>query len=216
MMAAQYFVTGTDTGVGKTVVSALLCAALDASFWKPIQTGTNTDSDSATVAQLAELPPERIFAEAYRFAPPVSPHLAAREARAKISLSKISIPVGARDSALIVEGAGGVLVPVNDTQYMRDVMRELGLPIIVAARNSLGTINHTLLTLAALRASRLRVAGVVLNGESNGGNRESIERYGNVRVIGEIPRMARIDRAALLEIFSKHFDGAAFSAAAYA
>ena len=215
-MAAQYFVTGTDTGVGKTVVSALLCAALDASFWKPIQTGADTDSDSTTVARLAELPPERIFAEAYRFSPPVSPHLAAREAGAKISLSKISIPAAARDSALIVEGAGGVLVPINETQYMRDVMRELGLPIIVAARNSLGTINHTLLTLAALRASRLRVAGVVLNGEPNDGNRESIERYGNIRVIGEIPRMTRIDRGALLEIFSKHFDAAAFSAAAYA
>src|SRR5690242_1709675 len=170
MMAAQYFVTGTDTGVGKTVVSALLCAALDASFWKPIQTGADTDSDSTTVARLAELPPERIFAEAYRFSPPVSPHLAAREAGAKISLSKISIPAAAREAALIVEGAGGVLVPINETQYMRDLMRELGLPIIVAARNSLGTINHTLLTLAALRASRLRVAGVVLNGEPNDGN----------------------------------------------
>lgn len=215
-MAAQYFVTGTDTGVGKTVLSALLCAALDASYWKPIQTGTDTDCDSQTVAELAGLAPERNFTEAYRFTPPVSPHLAARLARTRISLAKIAIPEGARNAALIVEGAGGVMVPVNDTQYMRDVMRELELPIIVAARSSLGTINHTLLTLAALRASRLKIAGVVLNGDLHSDNRAAIEEYGNVRVIGEIPRMARIDRAALLEVFGRHFDSSAFAAAASA
>jgi dethiobiotin synthetase len=215
-MPAQFFITGTDTGVGKTVVSALLCAAFEAAYWKPIQTGADSDSDSQTVAQLAELPPARVLPEAYCFAPPVSPHLAARKAGAKIALSKIAIPEAARSSALIVEGAGGVLVPINDTQSMRDVMRHLALPVIVAARSSLGTINHTLLTLAALRSSRLNIAGVVLNGDLHSDNREAIERYGNTRVIGEIPRLGRIDRVSLLEIFAKHFDANAFSAAAHA
>lgn len=215
-MPAQYFVTGTDTGVGKTVLSALLCAALDACYWKPIQTGAETDSDSATVANLAELPPERIFAEAYRFSPPISPHLAARQAGARISLAKTTLPAAARNAALIVEGAGGVLVPINETQFMRDLMRELALPIVVVARSSLGTINHTLLTLSALRASRLKIAGVVLNGDLHSENRAAIEQYGNVRVIGEIPRMGRIDRAALLEVFSKYFDRSAIASAAHA
>jgi dethiobiotin synthetase len=215
-MPAQFFITGTDTGVGKTVVSALLCAAFEAAYWKPIQTGADSDSDSQTVAQLAELSPARVLPEAYCFAPPVSPHLAARKAGVKIALTKIAIPAAARNSALIVEGAGGVLVPINDTQSMRDVMRQLALPVIVAARSSLGTINHTLLTLAALRSSRLNVAGVVLNGDLHSDNREAIERYGHTRVIGEIPRLGRIDRATLIEIFTKHFDASAFSATAHA
>jgi dethiobiotin synthetase len=162
------------------------------------------------------LSPARVLPEAYCFAPPVSPHLAARKAGVKIALTKIAIPAAARNSALIVEGAGGVLVPINDTQSMRDVMRQLALPVIVAARSSLGTINHTLLTLAALRSSRLNVAGVVLNGDLHSDNREAIERYGHTRVIGEIPRLGRIDRATLIEIFTKHFDASAFSAAAHA
>jgi len=215
-MPAQFFITGTDTGVGKTVASALLCAAFEAAYWKPIQTGADSDSDSATVAQLAELPPARVLPEAYSFAPPVSPHLAARKAGVKIALAKIAIPETFRDSALIVEGAGGVLVPINETHFMRDLMRQIALPVIVVARSSLGTINHTLLTLSALRASRLKIAGVVLNGDLHSDNREAIERYGNTRVIGEIPRLGRIDRATLLEVFSKHFDGGAFSAAAHA
>src|SRR5580693_92158 len=106
-MAQRYFITGTDTGVGKTVLSALLCAALDAWYWKPIQTGTEVDSDSETVRSLAGSPSQNILPEAYQFAPPVSPHLAARLAGVRIDLAKIKLPAG--DSPLIVEGAGGVL-----------------------------------------------------------------------------------------------------------
>jgi dethiobiotin synthase len=205
-MTGQFFITGTDTGVGKTVLSALLCAALEASYWKPIQTGADEDSDSERVAQLAALPPTRIFQEAYRFAQPVSPHLAARWAGAQIELDKIQIPEDARNVPLIVEGAGGALVPLNEREFMVDLMRRLGLPVLIAARSSLGTINHTLLTLAGLRQANLTIAGVVMIGEPNAENREAIERYGRVRVVGEIPRLLEITRERLTQVFETRFD----------
>lgn len=210
-MAKQFFVTGTDTGVGKTMLSALLCVALDGYYWKPIQTGTEEDSDSRIVAELAELPPERIIPEAYRFAPAVSPHLAARLAGVQIELGKIPLPVAARNSALIVEGAGGAMVPINERELMVDLIRHLGLPVLLAARSSLGTINHTLLSLAALRAARVEVAGVVMIGKLNAENLEAIDHFGQVRVLGEIPWMAQLNRISLLEIFATRFDRGFFT-----
>ena len=204
--SSRFFVTGTDTGVGKTVVSALLCAALDAIYWKPIQTGTREGSDRPTVMRLAALPRERTAPEAYRFAPPVSPHLAARRAGVPIDLRKIEMPrIGAREN-MIAEGAGGALVPINETQLMTDLMRHLRLPVLLVTRTTLGTINHTLLSLAALRAARLDVRGVIMVGKANRDNREAIERYGRAQVIGLVPRLARINRDALLRVFREHFD----------
>ena len=198
-------------GVGKTVVSALLCAALDATYWKPIQTGTREGSDRDTVMLLAGLPRNRTIAEVYRFAPPVSPHLASRRARVRIDLRKIAIPTAGGPGALIVEGAGGVLVPINDRQFMTDLMKHLRLPIVLVSRSSLGTINHTLLSLAALRAARLDVRGVVMVGKRNDENRKAIERYGKVQVIGTMPPLKKIDRRALLNVFRNHFDREAFA-----
>lgn len=209
-MAQRYFITGTDTGIGKTVLSALLSAALDASYWKPIQTGTEVDSDSGTVRALAELAPEKILNETYRFAPPVSPHLAARLAGVRIDLAKIKLPIDASDASLIVEGAGGVFVPLNEKDLMIDLMRQLGLPVLLAARSSLGTINHTTLSLAALRNAGVEVVGVVMIGAPNPDNRAAIEKYGQVRVVGEIPWMTELNRAALLEIFTARFDHSLF------
>ena len=212
MSARRFFVTGTDTGVGKTVVSALLCAALDAIYWKPIQTGTREGADRPTVMRLAGLPRTRTAPEAYRFAPPVSPHLAARRAGVRIELRKIKMPrIGAGEN-LIAEGAGGALVPINENQLTTDLMRHLRLPVLLVTRTTLGTINHTLLSLAALRAARLDVSGVIMVGKANRDNREAIERYGGLAVIGLVPRLARIDRGALLQVFREHFDARAFDA----
>jgi dethiobiotin synthetase len=213
-MAQRYFITGTDTGVGKTILSALLCAALEASYWKPIQTGTEVDSDRVTVRALAELAPEKLLPEAYQFAPPVSPHLAARLAGVRIDLTKIKLPPG--DASLIVEGAGGVLVPVNERELMVDLMRQMGLPVLLAARSSLGTINHTTLSLAALRNAGVEVAGVVMIGAPNAENRAAIEGYGKVRVVGEIPWLTEINRDVLLEIFATRFDQSLFMPLAHA
>ena len=204
------FVTGTDTNVGKTVLSALLVAALDAVYWKPVQTGTIDGTDSESVRAWAGIPPERVVPERYRFVPPVSPHLAAREAGVRIALDALDFPDAHSGFPWIVEGAGGVMVPLNERDLMRDLMRLLGLPIVVAARTALGTINHTLLTVAALREARLNIRGVVLIGEENTENRRAIEHYGNVRVIGYIPMLRQIHRAALLEVFAKYFDRDAF------
>jgi dethiobiotin synthetase len=205
-----FFVTGTDTGVGKTVLSALLVAALDAVYWKPVQTGVFEGTDRESVRAWAEIPEERLVPEVYRFDPPVSPHLAAREAGVRIALDSIKFSPAHRGRKWIVEGAGGVMVPLNEHDLMLELMRHLGLPIVVAARTTLGTINHTLLTLAALRSAHLDIRGVVLIGEENIENRKAIEHYGKVRVIGHIPVLERIHRAVLLEVFASRFDLSAF------
>lgn len=205
-----FFVTGTDTAVGKTVLSALLVAALDALYWKPVQTGATEGTDRNTVRRLAAPSEEQLFPERYCFDPPVSPHLAARDAGIRMTLDSFEFPDAPAGRPWIVEGAGGAMAPLNERDLMLDLMRHLGLPVIVAARTSLGTINHTLLTLAALRAASLDVRGVVMIGARNTENRNAIEHYGNVRVIGHIPVLERMDRAALLEVFEKNFDRLAF------
>jgi dethiobiotin synthase len=180
------FVTGTDTGVGKTVLSAaLLLRYPEARYWKPIQTGTRDDTADDTT-EVRRLSGGQVITEGIRLPDPVSPHLAAQRVEMSIDLDPLVNQV--RATPLIVEGAGGVLVPVNDSQTMADLMVLLGLPVIVAARTTLGTINHTLLTIEALRARALRVAGVVMIGDADADNRAAIEHYGNVAVVGEMPR----------------------------
>jgi dethiobiotin synthetase len=209
-MPERFFIAGTDTGVGKTVVSALLSAALDAYYWKPIQTGTREGSDTRTVARIAERPRAKMLEEVYRFAPPVSPHLAAEKAGVEISLDRIRMPeLGVREN-LIVEGAGGALVPINRAQLMSDLMKHLGLPVLLVARTTLGTINHTLLSLAALRAARLNVRGVILSGKPNADNRRAIEHYGKIKVVGLVPPLKKLNRASLLEAFHKSFEPRVF------
>jgi len=205
-MSSRFFVTGTDTGVGKTTACALLCAALDAMYWKPIQTGTCDGTDRAVVLRAAGLSKSRAFPEAYRFTPPVSPHLAAQRAKVRIELRKIQLPQIAPMANLIVEGAGGVLVPINRTQLMVDLMVHLKLPVLLVSRTLLGTINHTLLSIAALRRAKLDVRGVVLSGRPNQDNRRAIEHYGDIQIIGTIPQLAKINRATLLQAFRNHFD----------
>ena len=205
-----YFVTGTDTNVGKTVLSALLGAALDGVYWKPVQTGAREGTDRESVRRWAGVPEGRLFREQYCFDPPVSPHLAASEAGVHITLESFQIPDEQAGLPWIVEGAGGVMVPLNERELMRDLMRRLGFPMVVAARTALGTINHTLLTLAALRDAQLDIRGVVLIGDGHAENRHAIEHYGKVHVIGHIPVLQNIHRAALLEVYEKHFDRQAF------
>ena len=207
----RFFITGTDTNVGKTLVSALLCAALDAIYWKPIQTGTREGTDRATIMHLAGLARGRTIPEAYRFAPPVSPHLAARRAGVRIELKKIRLPRIVPRENLIVEGAGGALVPINATELMTHLMKHLRLPVLLVSRTSLGTINHTLLSVAALRAARLDLRGVVTSGAPNAENRRAIEHYGDVPVVGSIPLLKKISRAALLDIFQDSFDRRVFA-----
>ncbi len=209
-MSTDLFVTGTDTGVGKTLVSALLCAALDGVYWKPIQTGVSEESDRRTVTELAELPQERTLPECYVFDPPVSPHLAAEWAGVTIDLGRIRRPDGKLPGPLIVEGAGGVMVPVNESEFMLDMMRRLALPVVVVARSSLGTINHSVLTLHALKGAGLAVKGVVLVGSQIQDNERAIEHYGKVPIVGRVPLLEVINRETLLEVYHREFDRSLF------
>ena len=207
-MNSDLFVTGTDTNVGKTLLSALLVAALNRNYWKPIQTGASEGTDRETVVRFAEISPERAHRESYIFDPPVSPHLAAKEKCVTIDLARIRRP----DSSdpIVIEGAGGVFVPINDQAFMLDLMRQLGAPVILATRTTLGTINHTLLSVFAILQAKLPLRGVVMIGEENKENRLAIERYGHVPVIGSIPWLDSINRRMLVEIFETKFEKSAF------
>jgi dethiobiotin synthetase len=202
------FVTGTDTNVGKTLLSALLVAALGRNYWKPIQTGACEGTDREAVMKWAHVGTDRVCAESYIFDAPVSPHLAANQQGITIDMQRVRRPVSS--VPLIIEGAGGVLVPINDKAFMLDLMRHIGAPVIVAARTALGTINHTLLTLSVLRGAGVVLHGVIMIGKEDTENRRAVEHYGNVQIIGHIPWLERIDHAALCAVFNRCFDARAF------
>ncbi len=189
------FVTGTDTGIGKTLVSACLVRAWSAEYWKPFQTGLDDDpGDSATVSVLAGLPAHRLHAPASELRASLSPEDAAAREGAAIHIPALPPSlVSGSDPPLVVEGAGGVLVPVTPDTLMVDLIAGFGLPTILVARSTLGTINHTLLSLEALRRRGISVAGVILSGPVSPGNRSAIERHGAVRVLAEIPALHHVD-----------------------
>ncbi len=193
-----FFVTGTDTDIGKTLVSSWLLTQLDASYWKPVQAGVMPETDSSVVRRLAEIEADRILPEAYVLPEAIAPHEAARRAGIAIDMAKFVPPVS--DRPLVVEGAGGLMVPLTDTAYVIDLAAELHLPLILVARSTLGTINHTLLSLEAIRRRGLPLAGVVINGPETPHNRAAIERYGQVEVIAEIPWLDVVNRSTLLTI----------------
>lgn len=197
------FVTGTDTGVGKTVVSSIVVAALRQScavgYWKPVQTGIEADDDTAEVRRLARCVNSEIASDGIRLPRPLSPHLAARLAGRPFAIPDLiatwqRLPSG---RFWVVEGAGGVLVPLNDREMMVDFIGVLGLPALIASRSGLGTINHTLLTLAELRRRSIPVGGVVMVGTPNSENRAAIEKYGETRVLAELPVMEPLDEASV-------------------
>jgi dethiobiotin synthetase len=168
-------------------------------YWKPIQTGIEQDDDTAEVARLGECAPAEILDDGVRLERPLSPHLSARLSGRTITIDEVMRVIDGAPSgpSWVVEGAGGALVPINDREMMIDLMVRLALPVVVAARTALGTINHTLLTLEALRARALMVAGVVLVGDANEENRKAIAEYGRVEILGEMPRLTPLTPAAL-------------------
>lgn len=201
-LPARLFVTGTDTGVGKSYVAALLAAGLEAAYWKPVQSGAAADAD--WVRRVAGLPPERVLPETYRLHAPLSPHEAARREGVQIEMSRFVLP---QRQHLIVEGAGGVMVPLNDRHLMVDLIAALGLPVLVVARSQLGTINHTLLTLDQLRRRGCPLLGVVVNGPSNPANCRAIAHYGAVPVLATINRRVELAPANVRGLFARYFGG---------
>ena len=199
-MLRGLFVTGTGTDIGKTVVSAALMhryrSVATLRYWKPIQTGIERDDDTETVRMLGSCAGRELFCAGVRLAGPVSPHLAAELSQTTIQIPELLRLIAGESPSTcwVVEGAGGVLVPLNENQFMVDLMVQLQLPVVVVASSGLGTINHTLLTLEALRARSLQVSGVVMVGERNSSNRDAIESRGHVNVLGELPRIPALTK----------------------
>lgn len=200
----RVLVTGTDTDIGKTVFAAALTRALDGCYWKPVQAGLEGGTDAETVARLTGLPPDRILPETWRLRTPASPHLAAALDGVTIDAGALTIPPC--DRPLVIEGAGGALVPLNDEVLFADVFARWDVPVVVCASTRLGTINHSLLTLEALRSRGLAIAGVAFIGEANPSSEKAVVRFGEVKRLGRLPRLDPLTPDSLAGAFSEAFD----------
>jgi dethiobiotin synthetase len=207
-MSGALVVTGTDTNVGKTIFSAGLTRFLDGVYWKPVQSGLEGETDSQTVARLAELP-DRILAERYRLRTPASPHLAAELDGVQIEVDTLAPPASER--TLIIEGAGGLLVPLNRETLFIDVFARWRLPAILCARTGLGTINHTLLSIEALRRREIPLLGVAMIGEAHPENERIIGSVGQVRILGRLPVLDPLSPTTLRSAFEQNFARQSFT-----
>jgi dethiobiotin synthetase len=202
-MTQGVIVTGTDTGIGKTVFAAALAGALRATYWKPIQCGLEEGGDSERIRTLSGLAPDRIHPEAYRLAMAASPHRAAEAEGIEISVSKLGLPDV--EGPLVIEGAGGLMVPVNRQALLIDVFASWRLPVVLVARTSLGTINHSLLSIEALNGRNIPLLGVAFVGDEMPDTERTIAEMGNVRRLGRLPHLASLDRESLAAAFANAF-----------
>lgn len=196
MSPEAFVVAGTDTGVGKTVAAAALLLALDGRYWKPVQTGAGEGSDTDAVRRMTGLPAERFLPEVYRFRAPLSPHRAAELEGLPIDPERLAgLPAGERP--LVVELAGGLLVPWTRDFLQIQALERWGAPVVLAARTTLGTINHSLLALETLRRREIRLAGLLFSGEENANNERTILEFSKAPPLGRLPRLERLDPASL-------------------
>lgn len=210
-MTRAIIVTGTDTGIGKTVFAAGLAGALGGWYWKPVQAGTEGGTDSQTAARLSGLQPERILPEAYCLATPASPHLAARIDGVEIEAARLALPEV--EGPLVVEGAGGALVPLTSTLLYADLMARWGAPAIICARTGLGTINHSLLTVEALRSRGVPIAGIVFIGEPHAENERIVPLLARVPSLGRLPVLDPLNAQTLAQAMRRNLDLALIEAA---
>ncbi len=199
----RFVVTGTGTGVGKTVFSAALAGALGASYWKPVQTGLADETDSETVRRLSGLGQDRIIPETYRLHMPASPHLAAEREGIRIEASRLAIPRAF--NSLVIEGAGGLMVPLSPDLLQIDLFASWGLPVILCALTTLGTINHTLLSLEAMARRSIKLHGVVFSGERDEEVVNTILSLGKARRLGGLPPLDPLNASQLAEAFRANF-----------
>ena len=202
-MSKAYIITGTDTGIGKTTVAAMLALALDGLYWKPIQSGTDDGTDRRRVQTLTQFPDDRLLAERYVLSQPLSPHRAAELDGVGIQSEALALPASER--TLIIEGAGGLMVPITRSKLQIDVFADWDLPVVLCARTGLGTINHTLLSIEALRGRHMRLHGLIFVGDDNPDNMRTIAEFSGARILGRLPRLDRIDRAVLADAFARGF-----------
>jgi dethiobiotin synthetase len=204
-------VAGTDTNIGKTVLAAALVAALDAAYWKPVQCGLAGETDSDTVRRLADVEVTRILSEAYRLALPASPHIAAEREGVEIDLKRLALPKSER--VLIVEPAGGLMVPLNGNALQIDLIERWGAPVVLCASTRLGTINHSLLSIEALQRRGIAILGIAFNGAEEADVEQTIATRGGVRALGRLPRLDPLNAASLRAAFERQIDLAGLRAA---
>lgn len=205
-MKKRFIVTGTDTNVGKTVFcSALMLGLKDAYYWKPLQSG-NLEIDKDYIKTVTGLPSNRFFPEAYVFSEPLSPHRAAEIEGIALDLdlldsSRVPNPQG----MLIIEGAGGLMVPITRDCLQIDLFEKWNLPVVLVARTSLGTINHTLLSLEALRKRGITVLGLAFIGDDNEDNILTISQFSGTKVLGRLPWIKTLNAENLSTSFNQNF-----------
>ncbi|CAH2398157.1 dethiobiotin synthase [Mesorhizobium escarrei] len=203
-MTTRIVVTGTDTGIGKTVFSAGLAGLLDGFYWKPVQSGLDEETDSEAVERLAGLPSGRVLPEAHRLKSPLSPHRSAEIDGVSIEAADLAFPV--LPTPLVIEGAGGLMVPINRQTRFIDIFAEWRLPVILCARTELGTINHTLLSIEALRARSIPLIGIAFIGEEVADTQRTITEFGAVRQLGRLPHLVPLTRETLRKAMFAGFD----------
>lgn len=208
---SSVIVSGTDTDVGKTLVAAGLASALSAAYWKPIQCGTADGTDRDTVAALSGLDAADILPEAYKLATPCSPHEAALIEGVEIDADSLSLPQHAKP--LVIEGAGGLMVPLTNDVLQIDVFERWQLPILLVARTTLGTINHTLTALEVLYHLDMPVLGVVFSGNANKVSEDAIINFGGVPHLGRLPQLTDLTAEALQKAVTSGVDIAAIATA---
>ena len=204
MLKQSFVVSGTDTDIGKTVFCAALVGVLDAYYYKPVQAGLDPPSDSDFVAQYSQVAAEKILPERYRLNTPASPHIAAEIDGIEITPEDLVLPTV--DGPLVVEGAGGLMVPLNRSELFLDQFARWQLPVILCARTSLGTINHTLLSVAALKQAGVPIHGIAFIGHENKDSQQTIIDFSQVRNLGRLPWLKKMTPKTLRQAFVDNFD----------
>ncbi len=191
------FVTGIGTGIGKTIVATVLTEKLKADYWKPIQSGDLDNSDTAKVKELVSNSDTKFHPEAYKLTQAFSPHKSAAIDNIRIELEKIILPES--NNRIIIEGAGGLMVPLNEKDLMVDLIEQLDAEVILVSKNYLGSINHTLLSLEILRIRNISLKGIIFNGESDSYSEELILNFAGVESIGRIPLINNLNKSSVME-----------------
>lgn len=189
----RYFVTGIGTEVGKTIASAIITQALKADYWKPVQAGELDHSDRMKVETLISNDRSKFHPEAYRLNQPMSPHAAAERDGVEIDISSIKMPN--TDNHLVIEGAGGLLVPLNDKDTILNLIETLNCEIILVSRHYLGSINHTLMSIEILKQRNIPIKGILFNGNENKDTESIIDKMSDVKVLGRIDELDVLNKS---------------------
>jgi len=199
----KFIICGTDTDIGKTLISSFFVKGLNSFYWKPIQSGIESQTDSQTVEKLAQVNKEKIIKEAYVFTKPLSPHWAAEIDQKAINFDKLRLPKV--QGSLIVETAGGLMVPITRNFLQIDQIKQWNLPVILVCKSSLGTLNHTLLSIEALKLRNIEILGLVVNGEKHLDNPRTLVDFSGIPLIAEVPYIKKMD-SNNLDILWKELD----------